>query len=298
MKSLNDFPLFDLPVLQRWFHSVITHPEGVEEGMIAANTLIPIAVEDLGTVFKSSSRLNASGRLTVYANAYYARLIECLGDVFPLVKRVVGDLGFADFVVDYLQVFPPQRYTLNALGLHFPDYLEKVRPARDTDGVPDWADFVIELARFEWEIYEVFDGAGIEKLSPFDFASLREVPAHQWTAARLMPSPCLRLLKFQFPINEFFSMARATSADSALVAPAAVPSFVALTRQDYVVRRHSLLPLEFMALSNLASGQTLGDVLETKAFAETEPSGDNALNTIEGWFIRWGRERFFTGFSV
>ena len=296
--GLNDSPSLDLPVLQRWFQSVITHPDGVEEGVAASEAIIPVAAEDLERIVTKSSRLGASERLAVYANAYHARLIECLGEVFPLVRRVVGGSGFADFVLDYLQDFPPQRYTLNVLGVHFPDYLAKVRPDRNTDGVPDWADFVIELARFEWEIFEVFDGPGIEKHPPFDFRSLREVPPDDWTTIHLLPSPCLRLLKYQFPINEFFSQARATDSDEEVVVPEAATSFVALTRHDFVVRRHSLSPFEFTALAALAVGNTLGDVLELNTVADHGQDGDSLADTIEGWFIRWGRERFFTGFTV
>ncbi len=287
----------DLSVLQHWFQSVITHPEGVAEGLGTAGGVLPVGAEELERILTRSSRLSAAERLAVYANAYHARLIECLGEVFPLVRRVVGEAGFSDFAVEYLQEFPSRSYTLNSLGKHFADFLNGVRPERVLNGIPDWADFVIELALFEWELFEVFDGPGTEGLSPFKFDALGGVPPERWDEIRLQPAPSLRLLKFQFPLNEFFSAARALPDGELLVAPEPKESLVALTRRGYVVRRHALSVPEFELLSTLKSGVALGAALAQEVIARPCPDGGVQSMVIRAWFSRWSREEFFIGYS-
>ena len=297
--NATDFPTSpELSVIQQWFQSVITHPDGVQEGMVAARSVLPLAPHELERIVTRSARLGATERLAVYANAYQARLMECLGEVFPLVRRVVGESGFGDFAVDYLQDFPPRSYTLNGLGRHFAAYLARVRPPREAETAPDWADFVIELARFEWELFEVFDGPGVEGQPPFQFAALAELSPEQWNEVRLQPAPCLRLLKSRFPLNDFFSTARGKPDGEELVAPDPLESQVALTRREFVVRRHALSAPEHRLLSALVSGSTLGAAFADGAANSPDQVEPELAAAVQGWFARWGREQFFTGFEL
>lgn len=288
----------ELSVVQQWFQSVITHPDGVQEGLVAARSVLPLAPHELERIVTRSARLEAGERLAVYANAYQARLTECLGEVFPLVRRVVGESGFGDFTVGYLQDFPPRSYTLNGLGKNFAAYLERVRPEREAENAPDWADFVIELARFEWELFEVFDGPGVEGLPPFQFAALAGLGPERWNEVRLQPAPCLRLLNFRFPLNDFFSSARGTPDGEELVAPEPLESQMALTRREFVVRRHALSAPEHRLLSALVGGSTLGAALADDAADSPDQTEPELAADVQGWFARWSREQFFTGFEL
>ena len=44
-----------------------------------------------------SQALSSVERLAIYANAYYARLLECLGEEFPVLKQTLGDETFEAF---------------------------------------------------------------------------------------------------------------------------------------------------------------------------------------------------------
>lgn len=286
--------------MQRWFHAVVTHPDGVADGVAssAARSVMDVSPDHLESLITPSSKLRAADRLAVYANAYYSRLIECLGDVYPLTRRVVEEDAFADFAVDYLQTFPSKTYTLHSLGERFPDYLQTVRPERAEPGAPDWADFVIDLARLEWAIYVVFDGPGVEACPPFPADALLEVPPQRWPDLRLQPAPCLQLLKMSFPVNEFFSAARATPPPATPPIPEATESFLALSRRDFIVRRFSLSSLEYEVLSRLVAGQTLGVVLDDILSEKSARTSVAMEEQLRGWFGLWAREGFFIGFET
>lgn len=280
----------ELTDVQRWFQAVITHPAGVTGGAAAqparSDTGIPCQVADLIT---ASSTLDAESRLSVYADAYYARLIECLSDVYPILARTVGAEAFQELAFDYLQSHPSRRYTLNVLGRDFPGFLARERPPRETAGELDWADFVIDLARFEWALFEVFDGPGPEDLPQLDLTQYAGDPA-TFAASRLVFAPGVQLFEAAFPVSDHFNAVRSAPTDPEHEPewdlPTPVPTALALSRRDFVVRRHPLSAPEHAALARLLSGATVSESLE--AALAIEPA------QIQAWFLRWAREGFFT----
>ena len=215
-----------LDVVQQWFQAVVTHPDGVAAGAAspAARNLLPPGRLDRGALeqlVRRSSRLTAEERLAIYAHAYYARLIECLRDGFPVLVQVLGAEVFDSFAFDYLQRHPSRSYTLDRLADSFPRFLEETRPDRppETGAPPAWPDFLIDLATLELAIAKVFDGPGTEGeplLAPADLLAFGAGAG--FAAARLAPVPCLRLLRFRYPVNAFYTAARARRPEGAPVA--------------------------------------------------------------------------------
>ena len=156
--------------LQRWFQAVVTHPDGVGSGAESEEALAiaPLSRNELESIVTKSGKLSAHERLSIYAQAYHARLIECLGESFPILKQTLGEDVFNGFAFGYLQEYPSHSYTLARLADQFAQYLNETRPDRedsaregDTDA-PGWPDFLIDLVNLEWTISDVFDGPGIE----------------------------------------------------------------------------------------------------------------------------------------
>jgi hypothetical protein len=216
------------------------------------------------------------------------------------MKRVVGEEVFGGFAFGYLQQYPSRSYTLNELGRRFPQFLEATRPApRSEPGAPaslppDWPEFLVELARLEWGIYEVFDGPGLESKPPLGANRLKALGLNQWAAARLEPAPCLKLLRHRFPLNEFYSRARRISAEETPGMPPSREEWLALTRRDYVVRRHALERGEFELLSALCKGATVGEAIERVA-GEAGDAEARWADALSRWFQRWLAEGFFAG---
>jgi hypothetical protein len=207
--------------------------------------------------------------MAVYSSAYFARLLEVLRELFPCLRYAVGDDLFDTFAVEYLQAHPPASYTLHRLADRFADFLETTRPADD-----DSLAFVVDLARLEHAIDQVFDGPGPETGSG---GSLSLVPG-------------LRLLAFRFPVSSYFT---AWKAGHQPRWPAADAQFIALLRRDYVVRRHELSSVQFELLGHLAAGQSLDDSLA--AIAAHASSIDDLCGDVQHWFTHWSARGFFAG---
>jgi hypothetical protein len=62
-------------------------------------------------------RLSAAERIDIYANAYFFRLLECLGGDFPATLAVLGADSFAALVKEYLLEHPPTEPSILYAGL-------------------------------------------------------------------------------------------------------------------------------------------------------------------------------------
>src|SRR5258708_18726791 len=156
----------DLGQIQRWMQATIMQPGGVVEGMASAEArrLIDVGPDEAESVVTRSRALTALERLAIYGYAYYARLLECLREEFPVLKHALGEELFDAFAAEYLQQYPSRSYTLFQLGTNFPRFLEETRPNREGKrrSAADWPDFLIDLATLELTFNEVFDGPSLE----------------------------------------------------------------------------------------------------------------------------------------
>lgn len=287
-----------LAQIQRWLQAVITHPDGVEAGLDSeeARGAIDVPRERVEDVVDPSRRRTSIERLEVYANAYYARLLECLRDEFPALLHAVGEEVFDGLAFGYLQSYPSQSYTLSQLSRRFVEFLEETRPSEDDDldGALSWPDFMIDLARLERCYSEVFDGPGAERLKLLGADELREISPDAWVHARLLVVPCLRLLSVRFPVHEYATAVREKQQPDL---PDAEPTWLAISRIKYVVRRWTLNRVQFELLSALVDGETVGAAIERAASlaVESGDSLDSLAANLRDWFAEWSSAGFFQG---
>jgi hypothetical protein len=309
-----------LDVVQRWLQAVIMHPGGVAAGVDseAARAEIATSPAEIEHVIGRSQSLGSLDRLAVYGNAYYARLLECLREVFPIVCRTMGERIFNHFAFVYLQRYPSQSYTLGELGQRFADFLAESRPAEteqpppeaeaESELSPDWPQFVVDLARLEWTIGQVYDGPGMEQRTGLSAADLAAIPPDKWPNVRLKLAPCVRLLAFRFPVNDYFAAMRElerdeeelpASADSEnpideafVPIPPPQETYLALSRRNYIVHRYPLTKVQFTLLQELESGATIEQAV-TAAAAGSTMSDDELAAALHEWFAIWTANDFF-----
>ncbi len=280
--------------VQRWMQAVIVHADGVAAGIesSAAQAAIPVVSAEIERLICRSHAQTSIERLSVYSHAYWARLLEVLTGDYPALAHALGEDVFAGMSSAYLQEHPPGSYTLADLGKYFPDYLANSRPPnQNEDGSPDWADFLIDLARLERTYSEIFDGPGIEGQLMLQPGDLNGVSNDEWLDTRLIPAPCLRLVSFRFPVQEYASAVRQQSPAEI---PAPQPTFLAITRRDYIVRRVALEHDEFAVLADLVEGKGIGEALE-HALANSRRTIDELVTDVRRWFRNWSAAGYFVG---
>ena len=279
-----------LQKLQRWVQEVITNPDGIVAGVESqlARQQIDIDASQIEQVVERSTRLGSAERLAVYGDAYFARLIECLGEEFPATRYALGEETFGSFALGYIAHSPSGSYSLGFLGERFAQYLTDTRP--DDVPKPGWPDFLIDLATLERTYAEVFDGPGPENLDTLKPECLQSVSLDRVGEIRFVPVPSLRLLEASFPVHEYVTAVRRNQSPKI---PMPVETLLVITRREYVVRRGTVSRPEFQLLRAIIDGNTLGQAIELAAESMPNGSDDEFAANLSKWFQHWAAAGWF-----
>lgn len=283
----------NLERIQRWLQAVITHPGGAAEGVDsdAARQELPVSAGEVERVVLPSSQLTSLERLEIYAGAYYARLVECFRDEFPALRYALEDETFDAFVLGYLQTYPSRSYTLGNLSADFSRFLDETRPVAD-DGEPgetEWADFLVDLATVERLYSDVFDGPGDEQVPALDLDALARISPERWGDVVLLPAASLRLVKLRSPVHEFISAVRH---GQEAMPPSRAPTWLAVWRRDYAVRRDALTERQHALLASVVEGRTLAEGVTAAATLDCDEP-ELSPDQLSDWFSGWSAARLF-----
>jgi len=185
-------------------------------------------------------------RIGVYADAYFLRLRDVLGEDFPRVAALLGD-RFDEVVKGYLEAFPSRWPSVRRLGHALSEFLR-----RRTDTPKCLAD----LAELEWARIEVFDAPDAECATIEDFVS---IPAEAWPALRFSAIPAIKILRAQYPVHHLWSGERS------LEVTAGETSLRVWRANDCRVFHALMDERETAALSKMISGEPFAAICETFA---------------------------------
>ena len=266
--------------LQRWFASVITHPQGVLEGGFN-----PKRSKQLERLVTPGPQLSAVERLQIYNDGYFARLVECLTDDYPALSYALGESDFAALSRAYIEQHPSRSRSLNAYGKHMATFC-RTRPEPR-------AAFASDLARLEWALVEVVHEPVSQSLTA---DVLSTIPAAGWQTARLLPSRGLQLLGFDYPVNDFFQAFRD---DREPELPQPAPAVTVVYRQGLALWRMGLQPRAALLLKDLISGVPLAvAVAALESRASDVKTGEELARLLPQWLGSWVQSGFFSGVEL
>jgi len=241
-----------------------------------------VSLQQVRAVIAPSQRLTPEQRLAIYRDGYFARLLECVSAMFPVLRATLGGSLFDELALEYLQVCPSQSYNLAKLGLRFPAFLRQTRPDVDTpDGQSDgWIDFMIDLADFELALFCLCDIQGREDAVVED---VHTADSH------LQLQPALSLHAYRYPVADHYHLGGAGKLAPLLPAQA---SHVALVRHHYRTGIFPLTALQFRFLQIIAREKSI--MRSLAGFAAREGlTRDNVADLWHEWRTAWVAGGFF-----
>ncbi|HJT14096.1 MAG TPA: DNA-binding domain-containing protein [Dongiaceae bacterium] len=226
---------------------------------------------------RGNARESAETMFGVYRNAYWARLVEALGNDLPGLKALMGDAAFDRMARAYIAKHPSQHPSIRWAGRHLAEFLATEAPYRDE---PWFAD----MARFDWALAFAFDAADAPAAS---LADLVGVPPEFWGSIRIVFHPTLDAFRTSTPVDEARPRLledAATQLDSAVRCDRAIMAW----RIAHDVKFRAIDALEFSALQAMRDGATFGDLCELVA-GEVDPETAplRAAQILQGW-LEWG----------
>jgi hypothetical protein len=238
----------DLRALQERFFALVTDAGGVAGG--AAR--LGLGATDLEALVRGDARLDAGGRLGVYADMYGARLEDALGEDYPKLAAICGEAAFAGLLGDFLAACPPRNYSLRHLGAPLPEFLAGHALGRQRPWLAD-------LAALEWARVEVFDRADAAALT---LDHLRALAPERFAVLALHAIPATIVLNVAEGVDDIWRQIEAGHPSVAWRGRTGARQDLVVWRRDIEVYHRSASAAEVEALPLLTAGTTLGVLCE------------------------------------
>ena len=234
------------------------------------------ALSRLEALIRADRTLDATGRLEIYANAYFHRILGVLAADFPALRDALGAAAFHDLVTSYILVTPSRHPSLRYAGLGMPNFIASHYAASGIRARSPWA---AELARFEWARVDAFDAADRPVLARETLALLAP---EKFGSLVLCLGPWAQICAFEHPVDRLWALA--TRGEKIIaVAPTRSTSLLVWRKKEAVVHRR-VEPLEEAALTLLGVGTRFDSLCE---WAATETGESEAPAQAAGWLEQW-----------
>jgi hypothetical protein len=179
-----------LGTLQQTFYRLMIAPEGAAQGLAT----LGLDEQSLAAWVASDQRMSALERLDVYANMYFFRIRDVLKEEFEKVVACVGEELFHDLIVEYLQEYPTEHWSLRDAGRRFTGFLNERT-------ISDEQPWLVDLAALERAYLEVFDGPDAETLT---VETLQQLAPESFATLELRLLPSLLQLDAEYAVDELW----------------------------------------------------------------------------------------------
>lgn len=140
----------------------------------------------------------ADAALAIYRNNVHSRFNDALADIFPAVRRIVGDEFFRATARCYMAAHPCRAGTLIGIGQQFAAFLAVFEPAGKLP-------YLADVAMLEWLHRDAYHAADAVPVTPADFHAMASA---QGDLPALCLHPSVRLMSTQYPVIDVWDANR------------------------------------------------------------------------------------------
>ncbi len=237
----------------------------------------PEMVEASPTFVTGNSRLSAAQQVDIYREQFFLRQEGTLREDYPGLQGIIGKEATQIFFRRYLAEFPPSTPLLRDVGVNLPAFAAKYDAFP-----PERRDLAVEMARYELQLVDVFDGPDAPPLDP---AKLTAMAEDDWNTARIVLHPLVARLSLSYPVHRLRVTIK--NGEDVNLPDAPSPVHIILFRQDFIPRYEELSSEAYALIGALGEGLPLVPALER--VAETLPTErqEYVVSKIGAWFQTW-----------
>lgn len=196
--------------------------------------------------------------MKIYADMYFYRIADVLGEDFPATRTAMGEEQFTEMVARYIAAHPPSHFSISQCGRHLADYV-RLDPA--TARFP----YAADLARLERTLLDSFHATDAPAL---DGDAMRRVAPADWPALRMRTHPATHLLDLHWRIADLRS---AADEARALPAPARGECTILVWRSRNQARYREIDRAERAGLSIAVPGAAFSEICDAVAQVSDAP---------------------------
>jgi len=218
-----------------------------------------------------NSRTSSRVLLGVYRTAYVARLVEVLGNAYPVLAAYMGEDAFASAARRYVALFPSRTANARWYGVRVPEFLAGENFSARAE--------LCEIALLERQLDAAFDAVDAPVL---DLAALAAYPPEAWGDLVFRPHPSVALLSLAS--NAFEIWRALKDGGEAPLARIAEPRTFLVWRRAGVPAVRGLGAEERMLWAEAVGGTSFSGLAEMAATFD-DPAG--AAMRVAGYLNVW-----------
>jgi len=134
-------------------------------------------------------------RLDIYRNNVFHSLTNATADLYPVIKRLVGEQFFNATAGEYIRQRPPRSAAMVHFGEDFPEFLQAFEHTANLA-------YLADVARVELAWHQAYHAEDAVALSALEFSA---VHPEQLSLAKLLLHPSLRLLESPYPVLQIWN---------------------------------------------------------------------------------------------
>lgn len=229
--------------------------------------------QDIHKNIISTPTMSASERLSIYQNAYYARLVEALAMAYPGVRTYLGFDDFYQIACEYANAYPSEFRSIRWFGDQFADFLFQHQ---------DYCDYphLAEIAEIEWTMSLVFDS---KDYPPFTLELLAKIPPEMWAEMKIQLHPSVHPLNLDWNSIAIWQDLIANREPSKPLENEFTVTWI-FWRKNLDNQYCSLQPEDAFALDAIKKGEDFGTVCEgLLQFYSEDDVALKAASLLKGW---------------
>lgn len=262
----------DLASLQRWMKWAITEPHGLAVALESGTSREP--KPRLLDVVVGTSTLSRVDRLDIYAEAYFARIVDALAADFELSRKFLGERDFRRLIADYLIVHPSRVPCIGDVGAALPAFAK----FHAFSAAYPW---LSDLAALERALIKAFYADDRPLLDP---ESLKLIPESSWESARIELDASVTLLTCDWPVAAWWQQRDALEDDGKFARLSSAQT-VLVFRENHVPMAIALTTAQAVLLQAFAAGHSFGTAMDL--FSREVASEAGAEAALQSWFAAW-----------
>ncbi|MCU7929764.1 MAG: DNA-binding domain-containing protein [Candidatus Thiodiazotropha sp. (ex Codakia rugifera)] len=187
-------------------------------------------------------------RFNVYRNNFIVLNGDALSEMYPVIKRLVGDSAFRLLASAYVRKYPPMERALLVYGKDFPEFLASI-PELST------LHYLKDVARLEYAWTVAYHAEDVERLEEHQITAL---PAEHFELLHLRPHPSMYLLHSEYPVYRIWEVNQSEDSEEVISLDDG-PTHLVIIRPGARVETRVVSIGAFTLLQKLGSGETIGD---------------------------------------
>jgi|GEM_PF-471024 len=225
--------------------------------------------------------IEARTRLDIYRNNVIHSLSCAIADLYPIVKRLVGDQFFNGLAIEFVRLFPPDNSALVLYGQGFVEFIAQHQACAQLP-------YLSDVAQLELSCHQCFHAVDCDNFEP---SQLANIAPEQLGFLTFSLDPAVHLLQSSWPVEEIWQ--ENLKADpQQLNIDQAGGCYLLVFRREFEVQVVDLNPHCFNFISQLKSGLNIAQawqatlLLAQQSVGEiTEPLNEDELGPMLGYLF-------------